>query len=497
MKMFSWFRPDLTARRGSAGDYMVYVAVILAACSLRVLWPPAELVDDAFIYLQVARNLVTGNGWSFNAGEVMNPCSGPLYAIMLTLPLALGIPGELALWLTYWSGAALAALLLFHMLRPLDIRLALAGSFTWLLLPTLTKAAGMETTWFVAFLLAAIQAFCAGRPVLSGFCTSAALLLRPEGLLLVPILAIHWYLHGRRNGLKYLVPLVVVIGLWAVFSQLQFGSPIPHSVRVKSMQSRTGAFAHLPSFFGMFFRLWETPWITATVALLGIGYCVRATIRHGTFAASLMLAYAALQFTAYSVARAPFGYFWYYAPAQVALNVLVLAGALMVMLPLGRLLPARLRSYTLCANLAAALLLAAFACRFGAESYPGRLRAANCGSQYRLVGQWLRKNSPAGSRVAAVEIGYLGFFSERPILDIHGLIHPEHMADILQGHPDWWLHKDVADYVVVHDPPWASEPNAQPSHWPPESYRRFCQVYDALVKTPELCVYGRRVPSSQ
>jgi hypothetical protein len=42
-----------------------------------------------------------------------------------------------------------------------------------------------------------------------------------------------------------------------------------------------------------------------------------------------------------------------------------------------------------------------------------------------LVGKWLNENTPASAVIAADEIGIIGFYSERPILDLEGLITPE------------------------------------------------------------------------
>jgi hypothetical protein len=57
------------------------------------------------------------------------------------------------------------------------------------------------------------------------------------------------------------------------------------------------------------------------------------------------------------------------------------------------------------------------------------------------VSLWLRDNTPSSALVAAHDIGAIGFFAERPILDLAGLISPE-VIDLL---PD---EANLTDYVA-------------------------------------------------
>jgi hypothetical protein len=44
---------------------------------------------------------------------------------------------------------------------------------------------------------------------------------------------------------------------------------------------------------------------------------------------------------------------------------------------------------------------------------------------YRAVGEWLQQNTPLNAKVGALEIGIIGFFAQRPMIDFAGLIQPE------------------------------------------------------------------------
>jgi hypothetical protein len=63
---------------------------------------------------------------------------------------------------------------------------------------------------------------------------------------------------------------------------------------------------------------------------------------------------------------------------------------------------------------------------------------------------WIRDNTPADSRIAAHDIGALGYFSERAILDLAGLTSPDAIPilrdeEALQA----WIDREQADYLMT------------------------------------------------
>jgi hypothetical protein len=48
-------------------------------------------LDDAYIFFVYARNVATGQGWSFNAGETSFGTSSVLWTLLLALPALFGI----------------------------------------------------------------------------------------------------------------------------------------------------------------------------------------------------------------------------------------------------------------------------------------------------------------------------------------------------------------------------------------------------------------------
>jgi hypothetical protein len=68
----------------------------------------------------------------------------------------------------------------------------------------------------------------------------------------------------------------------------------------------------------------------------------------------------------------------------------------------------------------------------------------------REIGLWLRQHTPPGARVAAEPIGYIGYYSGRPILDEVGLVSPR-MIPLNRAGDGWFgkmLRAERPEYVV-------------------------------------------------
>jgi hypothetical protein len=89
-----------------------------------------------------------------------------------------------------------------------------------------------------------------------------------------------------------------------------------------------------------------------------------------------------------------------------------------------------------------------------------QVRSFSAGLQESLIpmGRWLERHTPPGSLVATPDIGALGYFGHRPILDVGGLVTPQMVPFLLHEAPeDAVAHFDFAsfarpDYIVDRGP---------------------------------------------
>ena len=85
--------------------------------------------------------------------------------------------------------------------------------------------------------------------------------------------------------------------------------------------------------------------------------------------------------------------------------------------------------------------------RFSAE------RLAPRHNGYYLIARWLRENTPPDATVAATEVGILGYYAERRIIDFLGLVTPGVAGRVPDaGHIDHVMRQYRPDYVIGNQP---------------------------------------------
>ena len=104
---------------------------------------------------------------------------------------------------------------------------------------------------------------------------------------------------------------------------------------------------------------------------------------------------------------------------------------------------------------------------------------------------WIEKNTPEDAQVAAVEIGYIGYYSNRRIVDPHGLLHRESLP-FIKEEAWWWWYERFAPEVIVSKAwsPWYGEP--QEDVWPEAEWNDFNARYEEGVRSGRMIVYLRR-----
>jgi len=189
--------------------------------------------------------------------------------------------------------------------------------------------------------------------------------------------------------------------------------------------------------------------------------------------------WAALFIAGYGILGVP-RYPWYYSPlVPVAMLCVifggsVLAGALGLLLLRGR---EQFRTWV-AGGLAASLVIGGF---YLAGDVSAQLPQQRPWLEiYITVGKWLDANTPPGATVGAEEVGLLGYYSKRRIIDFAGLIQPEVAEHRVKSENLWVLQKYNPDYIVAM-PAWLAAVGADP--WVQERYE-FVQKFEMYNANP-------------
>lgn len=442
-------------RLGTALPIGLY-AVLLLVVSLFPLWiTPRHLTarnDDTYITLTYARSLAEGQGWRFNGGSEALGTTTPLFALVVAglWRLLPAVPMEhLAVGFSTFCWLA-TGWLLFLGRRAFGLT---AGAATLLAIAALLQGGwwpaslGMEATFLLFGVMLAVWLTARNSAFASGIVSGLLFLIRPEGLAMVP-LAAAWLVWQNPQAWRHTLPrflfgVALSLGTWLVYAWSTFGSVLSNSVAAKMGQA-TG-WPGLP-FSTRLVQEWLPPiakrygvspvlsllWPLAT---LGLWYALRR--------ARPMLplvGWTSLFLTGYTLLHAP-GYWWYMFPVLFTLQLFATLGLL-------ALLEQHQRGVRW---LGVLLALIFFGITFqrsflSLQANPSDARAP----VYLAISEWLRENTPPGSTVAFVEIGYLGYFTENQVIDLVGLVDPTFTenASHLDLASNFW--KAEPDYLLYH-----------------------------------------------
>ncbi|MDD3642142.1 MAG: hypothetical protein PHQ19_01575 [Candidatus Krumholzibacteria bacterium] len=418
------------------GDYAVIGACVLlfAAMSLPLA---GSMIDDTYIHLQYARNLAGDGQLAFNRGDPSYGATSPLWVGILAVLLRAGL--DATLWcriLSWLSGAAVIALLYRFVLRlggrrgPAAAAAAIAACEAWLLR---WSATGMETSLAALVVLLCLCASLdadSGRrgAVRFGLLLMLAALARPEAMLLAPLAAVSFALAGApspwRRRFAWAAVFLPLLVAWLFLIERHTGTLLPLTAGAKQGRVLFGA-----------------PMLRAALVPLKI---VGATALLPAAAALAFLAAGTLRgrrLTAVSGRCFPGGVLlsvlWTVAvPAvYVVFDFHVLSRYLVPVIPaivaVGTVAAARL--IELAAQRRMRLLLAVFAAAaclqsavFYAAVVVGPTREFTRGLDRVLVpmGRFLAERTPEEAVVATPDIGAIGWFSRRAVLDLGGLVTP-------------------------------------------------------------------------
>ncbi|MBE2221928.1 MAG: hypothetical protein IAF02_10325 [Anaerolineae bacterium] len=401
------------------GGMVLVIGVILV---WGVLKPPSHAYDDAYITYRYADNFRNGLGLVYNAGEWVLGTTTPLFALLLgTLGFVFADIEALGHWLGIlsWMAAAVAAAALFWQAeRPFT---AITAMFFVALQPVMLRVVGMETTLVIALMLASAWAWFAQKRVLAAVLLAALFVTRADGVLWALLIGLEVW---RRNGrLPWRVTLLTILCAlpWFLYAQWRYGSFLPNSVAAKSGQTTRMAVAAHDSFLNGFVNVWA--WLpTAVLILFGLfvlaGLWVILRDAHQFWYLPVwILAYLAV-YSLLGVANFP----WYFAPPVIMVTLIAAmgAGGLMgdgVAFAQSGKLHVALAAFALITSL---LLAMVWVNQMILVSTQKGYKAS-----YPPLAQWLAQNTPVDARAATIEIGVIGYLSQRPILDTMGLVSPE------------------------------------------------------------------------
>ncbi len=495
--------------------------------------------DDMYITYRYASNLADGRGLVFNPGErvfgVTDPGVAVLLAALRTVTRA-PIP---------WLGSALhaAALFVISLLVALAARARgrapegmLAGALV-ITSPFLRAAQGSGPPVALALLLAAAW-WVRERPLLAGVLGGFAVLCRADALAGVGILGLLTLVERLRaadrrvdrSAVRAVLPFGVgalgPIFLGAAAAWAWFGTVLPNTLAAKRAYAASDpeAIGGVVVFARSTFQLLSRPLVLAApqgfaelarsliLALLALGllgWIVIARSQRARAASgnpdktpesagghvfALLALFALVIAVVYPLLGVPY-FLWYVIPPVVAL----LVGAPFSVGAVVRSRNVGARGTRLVATIVFTIpLAAAIAGAFANLDNSGEADWRR--TAYTAAGRWLRENAAPEAEVAAEEIGFLGYESDRPISDLVGLVTPRSIPFAQDRLGAFLVHP--TEYLIFHTynarggtrpivaRPWFRSAYTEVARFPARSTRQ------GELEAPYLAIY-QRVPGGK
>ena len=406
---------------GIVAVVVVALASWFLACERRIAGEWGYALDDSWIYATMARNLATGHGFSFNPGEPVAGATGPLYTLFLSLFYLLfrdvvwpakifGVACQVA------AGACvyLAALSLLPGRRLLSLMAALlvvtSPPLVWGML------SGMEIPLYLLCLTGGLAMLLRGRAVWAVAIWSAGVWVRPDGLFLVAL----GILASPREAWRGLLAAAPILLAYFAFNHAIGGQWMPQTVGVKAhfgldLAGRTwGMMREWGTLWGIPYRpedMLEAPVVFLPLLLVGAALTWRRYPILAAYAVGLPLVLSLFRGDSGPHKR----YILYVVPCVALLSVTALDW-------LGQRYSKRLPHYFAAAAAAACLLVQGFFLPAKAENYGWNVQ--NINKMQVLLGKFVKLATQPGDVVAANDIGAIGYFGERRVVDLMGLVSP-------------------------------------------------------------------------
>lgn len=452
------------APRAWTALHSVALAAIAALAAAHLLPFRTYLTDDTFIHLQFAKNLIAGQGFSFNAGELTYGATSPLWVFLLA-GLGVVIPGAgqtpadaTAVPALAWAAKAVGAVAtVFAVVLMARVGRALGWPPHLALVPAALLAAhawsarwaisGMETPLVLLLVVASFHALA--RMLLhgasawpAGLLIGFAVLARPECWIVAGLaLASAWTgVRARRSrawvGIAGGVALVV--GPWLALAWTWFQRLTPNTSAAKAgvlLDPWLGLSALQASIRALLATdAFAIGFAVVSLAVAGPGlFRIESPARRAfwrlvfLWPVALVLTYVVggVQVVSrYLVPAAPSviligtaAAFWC-APQLVSVRRRIVGKP-----PVSTVEAPRVR---IAAILALAVLAAAQNVVVTARLSAPHARRHTEGLLASLgqLGVWARTSTPPGTLFALPDIGAFGYYSDRSVLDLFGLVTP-------------------------------------------------------------------------
>ncbi len=409
------------------------ISLIAISIAIQFLWLNYThyTEEDAFITFRYAEQIARGNGFVYNIGEPIYGTTTPLYTLLL------------AFWLKFISTNILLGANTINLLAASAIPLVTwktlkllqrsnaEQTFTLIALMLSSKliymnTQGMEISLSIFLLASSWYAWIKDKPIWTGLLCGLLLWARIDTVFWLMILILVTMVENRKNAIIIGAIAAITYLPWIVYAAAYFGSPIPYTVTAKwvaySLFDQTPYINHLGTvlrYLSPFREQINLQWL-GTLLIMGVaswGIWKNRLFRDRSF--YILIIFVLFEISRLTLTRATF-FNRYFIPILWASLILFGMG-------LGTLWDKLKTNPTTRKIFLSLVILWAIAQIISGILFARSVRERQFfrhESSLKAMGLWLKSNTSPESTVLLEPLGYVGYYSDRIMIDEVGLVTP-------------------------------------------------------------------------
>jgi len=385
-------------------------------------------LDDAWIHQVYARNLGTRGEFAFFAGQPSAGSTAPFWSLLLSLGYLARI--EPRLW-AYTLGIIFlaASAFLIARLSPkffpsskslFTFYILLFTCFEWHLV--WSAVSGMEILLFVFLSLLLVErTFVNAHPFALGLIAGLLTLTRPEGIVFAALVLFGAEFfsrtpHHASRLMFYALGFLIPLAPYLLFNLSLTGTILPNTFFAKNVEYAE-LLAHTP-FFVLWRKVVVAPWIGAQILLLpGVIFAIVQLVREHRWRELFPATWIVILPTLYAI-RLPVDY--QHGRYEMPVIPFIILYGMVGTVWLFEKIKWRVLRRAWGISIAVAVLMFWV---IGADAYARDVAVIEC--EMMQSARWVAANVPRDARLAAHDIGALGYVLDQPFIDLAGLVSPE------------------------------------------------------------------------
>ncbi len=411
-------------------------------------------LDDAWIHQTYARNLGLHGVMAFSSGQPSTGSTSPGWTILLAMGYKLKVPflgwtyilGGIFAVATAFTAAALSESYFKDFKRAVIV--AIICIVEWHL--AWAAFSGMEVGLFTFLtLLILLLIHRKSSPLLMGSLIGVAFLVRPEAVILAVLYGVRLLLTRRENPKQLLTTtgifiaiFLIIISPYVMFNLTYSGRPFPNTVSAKFMMYGYpwSPWKSLKYLLDVLIYFSEGPSI---LLVLAAGFLFYKTFRLQRTDILYPLVWPLTLIGIYAIALPTiFDHGRYLMPLMPILTIYGVEGLFKFLERFPGKSPLRLATWLTFGSMVILLWV------HGAADFAYRVKLLT--ETHLRAANWINANTPPDAIVATHDIGIIGYFTQRQIVDLAGLVTPE-VVPIMKNQTELagYVHEKHATHLVV------------------------------------------------